>query len=277
MTPLFDIFLDDAQHSMNKAFGGIRELFTSILKNDQLEGKLVTKPWGNFMIRIFSSANSMEDPICGLYRTHDIYLDSVLSQKMWYRFEDHRAVLPQEIESEGSVSFNFKSNYEGLGCNPNVANQIKVGNSIAREFYNTLQQLETKHKSVEEVKKSLVMFVLFAEALRFPAFEGWLLNHIAQEESVYIPTEYSLLFRKWGKLSIAFHDGKDKFRFASQNVKKHCKTYDDLCLLLGIVNRENWRKKTKATKNKKKKNKKGTEEAETSSDNKRSKKRKKNR
>lgn len=261
---------------MGKAFGGIRELFTSILKNDKLEGKLVTKAWGNFMIRIFSSANSMEDPICGLYRTHDIYLDSVLSQKMWYRFKDHQAVLPQEIESEGSVSFDFKSTYEDLGCNPDVANQIKVGNSIAREFYNTLQQLEIKHKSLE-VKKALVMFVLFAEALRFPAFESWLLTHIAQEESVYIPTKYSLLFRKWGKLSSAFHDGKDKFRFAHQKVKKHCKTYDDLCLLLGIVNRENWRKKTKATKNRKKKNKQDTEEAEASSDNKRTKRRKKKR
>jgi hypothetical protein len=105
VTPIFDIFLDDAQDSVRKAFDGIRELFTSILKNDDLvEGKLVTKIWGCFMIRMFSSANSMEDPVYALYRTHDLYLDSVWSNNKWYRFKDHQAMLPPEVESEGSVT-----------------------------------------------------------------------------------------------------------------------------------------------------------------------------
>lgn len=95
VTPIFDIYLDDLQNSMAQALDGVRNLFASILENDHLlEGKLVTKIWGTFMIRIFSSAKSTEDPVCALYRTHDLYLDSVLSEKLWYRFADHEAILP---------------------------------------------------------------------------------------------------------------------------------------------------------------------------------------
>lgn len=135
-----------------------------------------------------------------------------------------------------------------------------------------MKRLSEKYLSSDkEVKEAMVLFVLLAEALRFPAFGSWLIAHIAREESLYIPIEYTQLFRLWGKFSTAFHDGRDKFREALAIVKKHCKTYDDVCSLLGIVNKVNWRKKTKATKNKKKKKKQEhcTEEVESSPNNKR--------
>jgi hypothetical protein len=46
---------------------------------------------------------------------------------MWYLIKHHQAILPLEVESEGSVSFYFESNYESLDCNPNREDQIMVG------------------------------------------------------------------------------------------------------------------------------------------------------
>ena len=72
---------------------------------------------------IFFNRFYREYRLC-INRTHDIYVDS---DKMWYLIKDHQAILPLEVDSEGSVSFYFESNYESLDCNPNREDQIMVG------------------------------------------------------------------------------------------------------------------------------------------------------
>lgn len=269
--------MDGIANSLGKAFEGIRGLFNSISKNDLAQGKLVTKQWGCFMIRIFSSRNSIDNPINALYRTNDLYLDSVLSDKVWYRFKDYEAILPVEVEYESSVSLNFESNYESLGCDPDKENQIMVALSEIVVHLETLQQLafncNSSVENIEKVKKAFVLLILFMEALRFLEFEKWLLIWVSRKKCKYVPLEHTVLFRKWGKLSTVFHAGRHEFSKAPEIVKKYCKTYDSVCALLGIVNRINLRKLTKATKSKNKKNTRwDAEQADSSSDNKRGKK-----
>lgn len=131
------------------------------------------------------TAASTEAPIYALYRTKDLYLDSLWAGHTWYRFADHdpSIILPPEIPSTGTVVLKLFSKYGSLGCNPKAKAQIKIGEDIFREHYNFLLGLgdidlsvldfsaKTKCKEASSLKKALLQFVVLAEALRFSELE----------------------------------------------------------------------------------------------------------
>ncbi|KAE8771893.1 rRNA N-glycosidase [Hordeum vulgare] len=245
----------------------------------------MTHPKGWIVLRISPSASSLDysDSIFALYRTMDMYLDSIVVNQVCYRFSDHNPtiVLPQELCKGGIVIMRLMSNYPGLGFNSNKSDQITVGDDVIRKHYLVLLGIANMGLSQEEgasrsamvsrarekgpsdqkaealrflsLKKALLFFVLLAEALRFPELENWLLNLLAKKLEMSVPVNITKLFRRWGKLSLILHEGREKFNIdniTDEVLKKECKTYTDVCSKLGIADKINLRKLEK----KKKKN-----------------------
>lgn len=202
-TPVFDFCLDDAEDTIGKAWQRIKDHFSANLdKGSLVEGKLVTYCGGCFILRILPSANCVEDSVHALYRTKDLYLDSILSQRIWYRFKDHQAPLPSEIQSDGVVLLDWDSKYGQLGCQPdNNKNDHKiiVGDSTCRARYQTLLDMaQNRIASVDEVKKALVLLIVFAEALRFPELEQWILTTLASKTEITSGEHFPKCYTKGG-------------------------------------------------------------------------------
>ncbi|KAF7078105.1 hypothetical protein CFC21_082587 [Triticum aestivum] len=189
-----------------------------------------------------------------------MYLDSIVAKQVCYRFNDHdRSIsLPKELQKEGTLIMAQMSNYSNLGFNPKAHNQITVGDDVIRRHYQVLLGIANMDLSQEEnvdisLKQTLLFFVLLAEALRFPELEKWLLNILAKKLEMSVPVSITKLFNSWGTLSKILHKGRENFSIGNITVellKSNCKTYDDVCSILGIANKINLRKLEKKKKKK---------------------------
>lgn len=253
-TPIFDLYLDDTRNSLGKALQSSRDHLSAMLeKEGLLEGKIVTHPGGCIILRILPSASCTENPVYALYRTKDLYLDSILSGNGLYRFKDFEADLPSDLQFEHEIHLEWKSSYNGLNVEPDV-DVIMFGESTWRELYEALLDIAVKHiTSPDDVKKAMVQLVLVAEALRFPELEEWMLTTLASKEDANIPLKITKLFHMWGNISKTYHKGRQGFKSCTiDKIKKNFKTYDEICGVLGVANRRNMRKESNEMAKKKK-------------------------
>jgi hypothetical protein len=262
--PIFDFNIDDASSSLTTALQCAKEYFLKILQEDSIplpEGKLTTHSKGPMLLRVYSSEMSEPNPVFAIFGTKDLYLDSVISQRKCFRFNDcdKDLALPSELFDK-IVDLDFKSNYKSLNCFPKKQGQISIAVEECHKHYEVLVELENSlKKDTMAVKRALVcLMALFSESLRFIDLEKWVSEILTSGIKLHIPLKFTALFNKWGNMSTILHKGRAAYeagagaihddKITDEEIIKQWSSYDSICSILGVVNKVNLNKvqKTKA-------------------------------
>jgi hypothetical protein len=262
--PIFDFNIDDASSSLTTALQCAKEYFLKILQEDSIplpEGKLTTHSKGSMLLRVYSSEMSEPNPVYAIFRTNDLYLDSVVSQRKCFRFNDcdKDLALPNELFDK-IVDLDFESNYKSLNCSPKKQGQISIAVEECHKHYEVLVELENSlKKDTMAVKRALVcLMALFSESLRFIDLEKWVSEILTSGIKLHIPLKFTALFNKWGNMSTILHKGRAAYeagagaihddKITDEEIIKQWSSYDSICSILGVVNKVNLNKvqKTKA-------------------------------
>uniref|UniRef100_A0A0E0D5C4 rRNA N-glycosylase n=1 Tax=Oryza meridionalis TaxID=40149 RepID=A0A0E0D5C4_9ORYZ len=276
---IFELDFTDIINSLQSIWSGVRDGIKK--RNAQrpdlglVDGKMfLPETEDTFLIKMILDKENDADSVSALFKYKDLYLDSIHSGGVWYRFIDSSAVLPipspkPEYRFKFSGSYDEQNGVPGLDCNVD-SEDVRIGTSVQDlcKTYDTLKNMDENlltEYGIKLIKEGLLFLIaLGAESLRFPLLEHWILTTMRVSGPEEMKQMLSLMkgndwilekhhtwerqsstryihgihryFRCWGKISDLVHKGRGT---STEQDRLPTLTYQEARDLLGVLKRFN--------------------------------------